>query len=84
MKIIFNPLLEDGFQYIKETIRVVSSDPTNADDFDIIFNTVDNQIKIYYGSLWYVLHTLTILGTLLLETSDKLLLETGYKILLEE
>jgi hypothetical protein len=64
-------------------IEEVSSDPTSADNFDIIFNTTDNQLKIYYSTSWYVLNTLDIPVNIILESGGLALLESGYKMLTE-
>lgn len=39
-------------------LRLVSSDPVAANAGDLVLNTSTNQIKVFYGNTWQVLHTL--------------------------
>lgn len=40
-------------------ITLVTSDPGSASEGDLIINTTTNEMKVYYGGTWQVLHTLT-------------------------
>jgi len=81
MKFKFNPLT-DNLDLVN-TIEKVVSDPASGNDMDLIYNTTTSQLKIFYQSVWYTLHTLTIPGKLLLEDGDYLLSEIGEYISLE-
>jgi len=81
MKFKFNPLT-DNLDLVN-TIEKVVSDPASGKDLDMIFNTATSQLKIFYQSVWYTIHTLTIPGNLLLEDGDYLLSEIGEYISLE-
>lgn len=72
-----------AFPKSKDDIEKVSSDPSVGGSLDMIFNTSDNTIKIFYDEVWHTLHTLTLPVRLLLETGDILLLEDGSEVLLE-
>ena len=66
--------------------RNVSSDPATGKTGQIILNTTDHKIKVYYDDSWQTLHTLTSgeeSYNILLESGDALLLENGDNILLE-
>lgn len=82
MKFKFNPLT-DNLDLVNENIKAVASDPASGKDLEMIFNTATSQLKIFYQSVWYTLHTLTIPGNLLLEDGDYLLSEIGEYISLE-
>ncbi len=40
-------------------VQLVTSDPASATEGTLIVNTTTNEMKIYYGGTWQVLHTLT-------------------------
>jgi len=81
MKFTFNPFTDD--LDLINTIEKVTVDPAIGGDMDLIFNTVDKKLKMYYDGTWYVLNTLTIPDNFILETGDNILLENGDRILLE-
>ena len=81
MKFTFNPLT-DNLDLVN-TIEKVGSDPASGSEFDLIFNTTDNSMKIYYDSTWHILKTLTIPDRLLLESGFIIDLENGDELLAE-
>lgn len=53
-KISGDPVLHD------HPVRLVSADPANGRDGQLIINTTDNKFKVYYSNAWQDLHTLTV------------------------
>lgn len=81
MSVVFDKLL--GEILLHSHIKLVTSDPASGSTGDMIINTTDDGLKIYYAGSWQTLHTLTATQYILLEGGDNLLLETGDIILLE-
>lgn len=48
-----------GDLFHEHAIKHVSSDPASAKTGSLIINTSTNEMKVYYGGTWQVLHTLT-------------------------
>lgn len=77
-------LVPFGSPIDKGQLRVVSSDPTNAKEGQMILNTASGAIKVYFQSAWVILHTLVVtVSNLLLESGDAMLLESGDNMLME-
>lgn len=64
-------------------VSLVAVNPVTGTDGEIILNTSDDTLYIWYLGAWRTMLTLTITAYfMLLETGDKILLETGDKIIL--
>lgn len=75
------PYVRDKFVgnlFHEHPIKQVSSDPASAKDGSMIVNTVTNEMKVYYGGVWQVLHTLTA------SSPSFYLLEDGTSFFLQE
>lgn len=74
-----------GKMFHEHPIKQVTADPASAKEGSLIINTTTDEMKVYYGSSWQVLHTLTPAtpSYFLLEDAFTLLLEDGFKLKLE-
>ena len=64
----------------KDGVKIVASDPANASDGDMIINASTAEVKIFFDSVWHVLHTLTLSDKILTESGDWILQENGFGI----
>lgn len=78
----FNPLVEDELDYYEHGALTVTSDPASASVGDIILNTTDGKMKIWYDSTWQELHSFSVEDTILLENGDNFLLENADNLLI--
>ena len=74
-----------GNLFHEHPIRQVTADPASAKEGSLIINTSTDEMKVYYGGTWQILHSLTpsTPSFLLLEDGFTLLLEDGFKLKLE-
>lgn len=75
-KILGAPLLHE------HPVRLVSSDPATAKEGTQIFNTSDNQLKIFYGGYWWSM--LDISSFMILDETGQALRTEDNKVLLVE
>lgn len=84
MGLVIDDMIGDVLMH-SHPLDTVTSDPASGEDGQLILNTTDDTIKVYYGGSWQTLHTLTpaVDYYLLQETGDFLLLESGDKFIQE-
>lgn len=84
MGLVIDYIIGDALMH-SHPLDSVTSDPASGTTGQLILNTTDDTIKVYYAGSWQTLHTLTSAAAsyLLQETGDFLLQETGDKFIQE-
>ena len=78
-KFEFNPFT-NNLDYVKVGEVLVGSLPSNPIQGQMVLNTLNNNLYIYYDG-WQLLHSFSTSQLLLLENGDSILLENGDRIL---